>query len=210
VGKFAFELSQSPVQLIDTTNTYARQVISPSGADASILLRSAGVYIAVEEAQGTLVIARGNVVICVCICTAFATVGVRAAEPSAESFVEAIYVAYQGKNAKGVLLDNDAAVRRYFDPELAALIIKDRKDARGEVGKLDFDPFIDAQDWEIGAVDIAVREVAAGKASSTVSFKNVGAQHIVVLDLIKLRTGWRIADITWDRKATLRGVLTQK
>jgi hypothetical protein len=28
---------------------------------------------------------------------------------------------------------------------LAALIIKHRKDARGEVGKLDFDPFIDAQ-----------------------------------------------------------------
>ena len=34
----------------------------------------------------------------------------------------------------------DAAVRRYFDPKLAALILRDRKEARGEVGKLGADP----------------------------------------------------------------------
>lgn len=94
-------------------------------------------------------IARRSVLIAVCICTAFATVRAWAAEPSAKAFVETIYNAYKGKNAKGVSLDSDAAVRRYFEPKLAALIIKDRKDARGEVGKLDSDPFIDAQDWDI-------------------------------------------------------------
>jgi hypothetical protein len=85
-----------------------------------------------------------------------------------------------------------------------------RAQARGAVGKLDGDPFIDAQDWEIHAVDIAVRDVAADKAGATVSFKNVDKPRIVVLDLVKLKAGWRIADIAWDRKATLRGVLTQK
>jgi hypothetical protein len=155
-------------------------------------------------------IARRNVLMGVCICTAFAAVRVRAAEPSAKSFVEAIYAAYKGKNANGISLDNDAAVRRYFEPKLAALIIKDRKDARGEVGKLDVDPFIDAQDWEIDAVDIAVREIAVGKASAAVSFKNVNEQHTVILDLVNLSEGWRIVNITWDRKATLRGVLSKK
>jgi hypothetical protein len=155
-------------------------------------------------------IARRHVLTGVCIWTAFGTVLVRAAEPSAASFVEAIYAAYKGKDANGISLDNDAAVRRYFEPKLAALIIKDRKDARGEVGKLDVDPFIDAQDWEINAVDIAVREIAVGKASATVSFKNVDEQHTVILDLVKLGEGWRIANITWDRKATLRGVLDKK
>ena len=141
---------------------------------------------------------------------AFTTVGVRAAEPPAKSFVEAIYSAYTGKNSNGLSLDSDAAVRRYFEPELAALIIKDRKAARGEVGKLDVDPFIDAQDWEIDVVDIAVREIAADKARATVAFKNAGKQRTVILDLVKLGAGWRIADIAWDRKATLRKILTTK
>lgn len=57
---------------------------------------------------------------------ALATVGAGAAEPSAKSFVEAIYANYKGKNAKGVALANDAAVKRYFEPKLAALIVKDR------------------------------------------------------------------------------------
>ena len=155
-------------------------------------------------------ITRRDVLMGLCICIVLAAVRVQAAEPSAKSFVEAIYAAYKGKNANGILLDTDAAVRRYFEPKLAALIIKDRRDSRGEIGKLDFDPFIDAQDWEIDTVDIALREVAPDKTSATVSFKNLGEPHSVVLDLVKLKAGWRIADIAWDRKATLRGVLTQK
>jgi hypothetical protein len=59
-------------------------------------------------------------------------------------------------------------VRRYCEPELAALIIKDRKDARGEVGKLDFDPFIDAQDWEI---------VASRTSSPAFQEKKIGSPH---------------------------------
>jgi hypothetical protein len=136
---------------------------------------------------------RRNVLMGVWISITFATVAVRAAEPSAKSFVEAIYATYKDKNANGISLDNDAAVRRYFEPRLAALIIKDRKDARGEVGKLGSDPFIDAQDWEIEAVDVALREIAAVKASATVSFKNGEEQHTVILDLVKLRMGFRCA-----------------
>src|SRR5262245_5839142 len=146
--------------------------------------------------QGAIVIARRNVLMGFLVCTAFGAGGVLAAEPSAKSFVEAIYAAYKGKSSNGISLDNGTAVRRYFAPKLAALIIKDRKDARGEVGKLDADPFIDAQDWEIDAVDIAIREIAPDKASATVSFKSLGEQRTVVLALVKLKVGWRIADVT--------------
>jgi Protein of unknown function (DUF3828) len=134
----------------------------------------------------------------------------RAADPSAQSFVQAIYDQYKGKDAKGVELTNDAAVRRYFAPPLAALIIKDRRQARGEVGKLGADPFIDAQDWEIDDVNVTLRDVAADKAIATVSFTNLGERQTVVLELVKLKQDWRIANITWDRKATLRGLLTGK
>ncbi|MGA7488534.1 MAG: DUF3828 domain-containing protein [Xanthobacteraceae bacterium] len=153
-------------------------------------------------------IARRNILIGICIGIAFTTAAARAVEPSAKSFVEAIYDHYKGKDANGISLANDKEIRGYFEPKLAVLIVKDRKAARGEVGKLDSDPFIDAQDWEIDRVDVAVRNIAADKASATVAFKNAGKPRTVILDLVKLKGGWRIAEITWDGKATLRGRLT--
>ena len=155
-------------------------------------------------------IARRKILMAACICVALAAVGARAAEPSAKPFVESIYAAYKGKDSKGVSLETNAAVRRYFDPKLAALIIKDRKDAHGEVGKLGSDPFIDAQDWEIDAFDVAIRAITPDKASATVSFKSLGEQCTIVLALVKLKTGWRIADITSDRNGSLRALLSKK
>ena len=135
--------------------------------------------------------------------------GTRAAEPSAKAFVESIYAAYKGKDSKGISLETDADVRRYFDPKLAALIIQDRNDAHGEVGKLGSDPFIEAQDWEIDAVDVAIRAVAPDKATATVSFKSLGRQDTIVLDLVKLKPGWRIADIA-SRHGSLRAFLSKR
>src|SRR5262245_55749428 len=70
-----------------------------------------------------------------------------AQDTSAKAFLDAIYKAYVGKDTKGISLEGDAAVRRYFEPALAAMIIKDGKDAarRKEVPTLDGDPFVDAQ-----------------------------------------------------------------
>lgn len=134
-----------------------------------------------------------------------------AADDSARAFVAAIYATYKGKDSKGIQLDKAATVRRYFEPTLAALMIKDRNAAakRGDVGALDGDPFIDAQDWDIKDADIAVAEAAPGTASATVKFVNSGTPKTVVLDLIKLKDGWRVGDITWrreDKNETLRGV----
>jgi hypothetical protein len=135
-----------------------------------------------------------------------------AADASATAFVAKIYDAYKGENSKGILIDTEAAIRRYFEPSLAALIAKDQKNAarRHEVPTLDGDPFIDAQDWDISAVDIAVRDASPDKAVATVSFKNIDQPTTVVLDLVKIKSDWRIANITWQRqggkKETLRGL----
>ena len=51
-----------------------------------------------------------TVLIGVWIGPAFGVAVVRAAEPSARSFGEAIYEHYKGKNGNGIALDNDAAV----------------------------------------------------------------------------------------------------
>jgi len=137
-----------------------------------------------------------------------------AADRSALAFVTDIYNAYKGKNAKGHPLDDDRAIRRYFEPSLAALIVNDRRRAarRGEVGALDGDPFIDAQDWDVSAFDIAVEETAPGKASATVKFTNLGTPNTVVLALVNIRTDWRISDITWRRDgkpSTLRALFAR-
>ena len=91
------------------------------------------------------------------------------------------------------------------------MITKDQTDAarRDEPPKLDGDPFVDAQDWEIAAFDIAVSDTAPGKASATVKFDNSGEQTTVVLDLVKIKNDWRISDITWLRDgkpSTLRAL----
>lgn len=134
-----------------------------------------------------------------------------AAAPSARDFVTAIYDAYKGKGAKGRPLDGDIAIRRYFEPKLAAAMIKDRRAAarRQEVGTLDFDPFVDAQDWEIASFDIAVNDTGPGKAAATVKFVNSGSNSTTVLDLISIKGAWKIGNITWtphEKPNTLRGL----
>jgi hypothetical protein len=150
----------------------------------------------------------------------------RADDGLALAFVQAIYAAYKGKNTKGVAIDTDAQLRRYFEPSLAALISKDRKDAakHHDVPTLDGDPFIDAQDWEIKNFDITVNDTGGGKATSTVKFVNETEPVTVTLDLVSVAvavasTGnanpkekpnpWRISDITYLRDGkseTLRGL----
>jgi hypothetical protein len=134
-----------------------------------------------------------------------------AAEGSALAFVTDIYNGYKGSDSRGRALDGEAAIRRYFEPSLAALMVKDQKAAakRGEVGLLDFDPFVDAQEWEISAFDIAVSDTAPGKAIATVKFTNLGKPTIVTLDLIASKNEWRIRDITWQidgKSQTLRAL----
>src|SRR5258708_27549892 len=107
-----------------------------------------------------------------------------AADPAATAFVTAIYNSYKGKDAKGVPLENERIIRRYFEPTLAAAMAKDQKTAarRNEVWLLDFDPFLEAQDWDVNAFDIVVSDATAGTAKATVKFVNQGEAMTVVLD----------------------------
>jgi hypothetical protein len=139
--------------------------------------------------------------------------GATAADGSARAFVTAIYDAYVGKNGNGIALDADQMVQHYFEPSLAALILQDQKEAarRKEVGTLDFDPFVDAQDWDIAAFNVAMNDKGSDKASATVQFNNFGKPQTVVLHLVKIKNEWKIDDITWtahENPNTLRALYT--
>jgi hypothetical protein len=138
----------------------------------------------------------------------------QAADTSAHDFVAAIYNTYVGKNGNGVALDNERTVRRYFEASLAALILKDQKDAarRNEVSALDFDPFVDAQDWDISAFTIAVSDAGSDKATATVKFSNRDKASTIVLDLVRIKIEWKITNITWmphDKPNNLRALYAQ-
>jgi hypothetical protein len=136
----------------------------------------------------------------------------RAADVTARSFVEQIYGAYVGTaGQKGVPLDDAATIRRYFTPGLASLILDDQAAAkkRGEPPTLAGDVFVGHQEWDISGLTVAARE-AGNKATATVSFTNFGKAEKLVVELLKVGAGWRIADIRWDDASTLRGLFRRR
>jgi hypothetical protein len=133
-----------------------------------------------------------------------------AAEESAYDFLARIYATYKGRNAKGINLNTRGAIARYFSPSLARLIDADAKAAKGEVGQLGADPFIDAQDFEIAAFAIDVRDLGAGKARGTVKFKSFTENQTITLELVKLKTGWRIDEIRGPTTKSLRALLKKQ
>ncbi len=69
--------------------------------------------------------------------------------------------------------DPDAA-KAYFDPSLIKLIVADSK---RDQTRLDFDPFVDAQEFEIKAVDYETKMSSPREALVTARFDNFRADH---------------------------------
>lgn len=134
---------------------------------------------------------------------------------TALAFINAIYNTYTKPGSDGVLIDSGPKLRRYFEPQLAEVMNRDQQEAarHHDVGTLDGDPFIDAQDFEIKKFDVAIKDTAPGKATATITFTNLGDARTIVLDLVTVKNAWRIYDITWMRDGkpeTLRGLFKLK
>ena len=120
----------------------------------------------------------------------------RAAE-GPKDFVTAIYQSYVGKDAKGIPLSS-ARARQLITPALMKLIDADARAARkrGEPPRLDGDPFVDAQDFDIKSFNVEIQEVGRARAVATVTFKNEASagNEPILLDLVKAGDAWRIDD----------------
>lgn len=110
-----------------------------------------------------------------------------------EAFLRGIYTPYPNQDFKGQPFWQ---VDRFFAPDLARAIEADMREAkrRGEVPKLDGDPFVDAQDWDIAKLAISV-QAEGPTATGLVSFENQGKPTEIKLDLVRTGMGWRITDI---------------
>jgi hypothetical protein len=140
--------------------------------------------------------------------------GKRRAEKPAGEFLSSIYKRYLGKSSaagSGIVLTDAQSVRTYFTPGLALLILEDRAAAtdQGEPRALASDPFIGRSEWDISDLSIDVKDTGALKTVGTVSFLNFGKPEKVVVELLRLGTEWRVADVKWD-SGTLHGVYRRK
>jgi hypothetical protein len=129
-----------------------------------------------------------------------------------KDFVTALYQTYVGKDAKGIPVSSPKA-RQVLTPGLMKLIDADAKAAarRGEPPRLDGNPFIDAQDFDIKSFTVEIQEVGRFRAVATVTFRNEASagNGPMILALVKTGDEWRIDDFRGD-SGSVRKYLSKK
>lgn len=107
------------------------------------------------------------------------------------ALIEHIYAPYRGTT---VPMPEDQT--ESFSPTLRQLWdAMRRREVEQDTLILDFDPFINAQDYEL--VDFAVSDPAVDgdKATVVVSFSNYGDPQELHYDLVRRADGWKVDDI---------------
>jgi hypothetical protein len=121
------------------------------------------------------------------------------------AFVTAIYKTYtdsgQGDPAT-------PGLPGMYSKRLQGLIDKDA--AEGDVGRLDFDPVVDGQDWEVTGLKIKEVYRSGGDARVRATFANLGEPRNIIFNLVREDGQWRIDDIaeTFKPRWTLSKILT--
>jgi hypothetical protein len=84
-----------------------------------------------------------------------------------------------------------------YSPRLAALFALDQKEAGGEVGRMDFDFWTDAQDFQLSNVSVKGQPVESAKDREIVvaKFKNLGTKEEIHFYFEKLNGSWRLDDV---------------
>lgn len=110
--------------------------------------------------------------------------------------VEHIYAHYVGSSDVG-FFPTDAGARSLFTARMNALLDGEEAlaDAQG-IGHLDFDPFVNAQDFRVENLKLTSRELGDGRAVVEARFLNFGAANRIVYDVVVEDGAWRIDDVS--------------
>ncbi|MBI3439276.1 MAG: hypothetical protein HY054_11625 [Proteobacteria bacterium] len=129
------------------------------------------------------------------------------------AIIRPIYAPYLANNTDVSLPDlKDAAPwSASLREAIVAMEARSDQDESGE--GLDFDPIVNAQDWQLSNFNVAAEGVVAqSHAVVRASFLNGGAQQDVMYDLIWESSGWRIDNMRsggppdgWDLRQLLSG-----
>lgn len=105
------------------------------------------------------------------------------------AFVRAIYQDYQRDKPT-------AWPDRAYSPRLQKLIDDDKRNTpAGEVGRLDFDPFIVGQDWKIADLKVTLVSQSGDNAVVAARFRNLGSAVDLRYDLVRAGGRWLIDDL---------------
>jgi len=133
-----------------------------------------------------------------------------AGELSPKEVVAQLYKAYGTEQSPA---GETRLFSRYFDAELLKLYLKDKREAKGEVGRLDGDPLYNAQEIQITDFSISAPKITEGpsrtgvEALVTVRFKNIGKPTRVEYVLRRTAGSWKISDIRYEDGSSLKKIL---
>ena len=120
------------------------------------------------------------------------------------SYITAIYKVYQDDR-------NNSGVDIVYSRRMQALRDADaRKTPKGDAGTIDWDLFIDGNDWVLSNLRIALEEKSATRAKVRARFDNHKQPSDITFDLVREDGKWVIDDITSNqpgRRSTMSKIL---
>lgn len=132
------------------------------------------------------------------------------AEPAEgpQAVIAAIYNVYQTTPQ-----DKAPDIGKVYSAGLQALIDAEAKATpEGEVGKLDWDVFVDGQEWKISNLKITLVSQDGDRAKVQASFDNLGEPREMLFHLVREDGRWLIDDIQstrpgarWTMSKVLKG-----
>ena len=115
-----------------------------------------------------------------------------------KALLEALYSPY----SQGDSFDWDKWDESVFrSAHLNELFEKDAAETpEGMVGRLDFDPYIDGQDYQITELKIGEAAIEGDTAKVEVTFKNFDTPDALTFTLVKEADGWKVDDVVNSNK----------
>jgi hypothetical protein len=134
-----------------------------------------------------------------------ATVAAAAALPALAQADDALAFVRSLYKLKALWSDVEANRLQYLTPDFAALIDENDKYSSELDYAVDYDPLVQAQDWDVlKNFKLTLESASAAKATVKASFVNLDQPTTVRLDLVKTGDGWRVADLHNSDGASLR------
>lgn len=111
-----------------------------------------------------------------------------------EALIEAVYVPYTSSEyAEDDSVYRSAALNALFDADA-------ENTPEGEMGALEFNPYVDGQDYELTNLDMGAASIDGDTATVDVTFENFGEPVDLTYFLVD-EDGWKIDDLISNNPA---------
>lgn len=119
----------------------------------------------------------------------------RAQFATPDSLLRALYALYGPEGTGPGFPDDPTGIKQFLEPALARALIRVKAGKSEVMDFLDYDPFVQGQDWDISALVIGPSTITDGKATVRVKFRNFNEPKRLLYRLVRGTDGWRIYDV---------------